>query len=120
MAWSLAGAGVQWGYTVWPCAPCIPLPLCLFLPAHALLLSPGCAALVLPLKPHSSPAVSNPPSPLQHRFSWNKSQLEKARNEGGTQTNPLATALRGVLTGVPTAVLVVASITRLSDTSYNK
>jgi len=62
-----------------------------------------------------------PPLPATPaRFSWNKSQLEKARNEGGTQTNPLATAMRGVLTGVPTAVLVVASITRLSDTSYNK
>lgn len=70
----------------------------------------------------ASPATVSihPPRRLVLRFSWNKSQLEKARNEGGTQTNPLATAVRGVLTGVPTAVLVVASITRLSDTSYNK
>lgn len=53
-------------------------------------------------------------------FSWNKSQLEKARNEGRTQTNPLATALRGVVSGLPTALLVVASITRLDNTTYNK
>mgnify|MGYP001811103208 CR=1 FL=1 len=109
------------------------------------------------------------------RFSWNKGQLEKARNDAGTQarrardrmraeggagvelalgnhqgicaacapqhaarcpaylhptlpaspsvclqTNPLATVARGVLSGVPTALLIVASITRLQDTRYNK
>ncbi|PSC69540.1 Callose synthase 5 [Micractinium conductrix] len=53
-------------------------------------------------------------------FSWNKGQLEKARNDAGTQTNPLATVARGVLSGVPTALLIVASITRLQDTRYNK
>ena len=53
-------------------------------------------------------------------YSWNKKQLEKARNEGGTQTNPLAGVLRGVLGGLPTAMLVVASITQLESTKFNK
>lgn len=53
-------------------------------------------------------------------FSWNKGQLEKARNEGGTQTNPLSTAVRGIFGAVPTALLIVASITRLTDTRWNK
>ena len=72
---------------------------------------------------HTDTYVCHPtPPPGTHspRFSWNKSQLEKARNEGRTQTNPLATALRGVVSGLPTALLVVASITRLDNTTYNK
>lgn len=68
---------------------------------------------------HHLPAT-HPPTTAFPRFSWNKSQLEKARDEAQTQTNPLATALRGVLSAVPTALLVVASITKLGDTSYNK
>lgn len=88
----------------------------------ALASAPAAAAL------HPAPASDQPtPSPalrpcidITCRFSWNKGQLEKARDEGRTQTNPLATAVRGVLSGVPTALLVVASITKLEDTSYNK
>lgn len=52
--------------------------------------------------------------------SWNKSQLEKPRNERGTQTNPLASAARGVLSAVPTAVLTLGAITNLQDTRWNK
>ena len=54
------------------------------------------------------------------RYSWNKSQLEKARNESQTQTNPFATAVRGIIGGVPTALLTVASITQVESTRYNK
>lgn len=79
------------------------------------------------LPTHTCPSRrSTPPHPAHcnqptaRRFSWNKAQLEKARNEARTQTNPFATAVRGVLGAVPTALLVVASITKLDDTAYNK
>lgn len=91
--------------------------------AALLLLAPllPCLAAAAPSAcPHALPAVLCLPRPPRHRFSWNKSHLEKPRNEGLTQTNPLATMVRGVLMAIPTAVLVVASITKLSDTSYNK
>ena len=65
------------------------------------------------------PAISPFASPAR-RFSWNKSQLEKARNEDGTQLNPLANTLRGVISGIPTALLEVASITKLDNTQYSK
>lgn len=111
-------------------------------------------------------------------FTWNKGQLEKARNEGNTQvgrgrgasaarpvrlrrcttrragpqtssqaaqgrasaacaapvaagspgrrvsaplqTNPWGTALRGVIGAIPTALLIVASITKLQNTRYDR
>ncbi|KAL4451723.1 hypothetical protein ABPG75_007385 [Micractinium tetrahymenae] len=53
-------------------------------------------------------------------FSWNKGQLEKARNEGQTQTSPWGTALQGVVNAIPTALLIVASITKLENTRYNR
>lgn len=52
--------------------------------------------------------------------SWNKAQLEKPRNDRGTQTNPLATALRGFLGALPTLLLTVGAITNLRDTRWNK
>lgn len=52
--------------------------------------------------------------------SWNKAQLEKPRNDRGTQTNKLATAVRGVLGAVPTAVLTLGAVTNLQDTRWNK
>lgn len=52
--------------------------------------------------------------------SWNKTQLEKSRNDRDGQTNPLATALRGVLGALPTAVMTVGSVTNLEDTRWNK
>lgn len=60
------------------------------------------------------------PSTNSTWFSWNKDQLEKPRNEDQKQTNPLAGALRGVVQGLPTALLVVASITRIDNTTYNR
>ena len=54
------------------------------------------------------------------RYSWNKGQLDKARNEGNKQTNPWATAVGGVVRALPTALLVIASITKLQNTRYNK
>lgn len=50
---------------------------------------------------------------LPGRYSWNKTALEKARDERRTQTNPWATALRGCLSAVPTAVLVIGCVTTL-------
>lgn len=58
--------------------------------------------------------------PLRRRYSWNKAQLEKPRNENQSQTNPYATALRGVLSSLPTAILAVAAITSMSSTRWNK
>lgn len=52
--------------------------------------------------------------------SWNKSQLEKPRNDRRTQTNHLATALRGLLGALPTAVMTLGAITNLEDTRWNK
>ncbi len=37
-----------------------------------------------------------------------------------TQTNPLATILRGVLSSLPTAILTVAAITNLQETRFNR
>jgi len=52
--------------------------------------------------------------------SWNKAQLEKPRNDRGTQTNTLATTLRGFLGAIPTAVLTLGAVTNLEDTRWNK
>ena len=52
--------------------------------------------------------------------SWNKSQLEKPRNDREFQTNPLATAIRGVLGALPTAIMTVGAITNLQNTKWNK
>ena len=52
--------------------------------------------------------------------SWNKTQLEKPRNDRGGQTNSLATALRGMLGALPTALLTVGSVNNLEDTKWNK
>ena len=51
---------------------------------------------------------------------WNKGQLSKMRNDAGKQTNPVATALGGLLRCLPTAILAIAAITNLDDTSINK
>ncbi|KDD75094.1 1,3-beta-glucan synthase, partial [Helicosporidium sp. ATCC 50920] len=53
-------------------------------------------------------------------FSWNKGQLERARNELGTLNNPFATTVRGLLMAVPTAVLAVAAVTTINNTEYNR
>lgn len=52
--------------------------------------------------------------------SWNKQQLEKPRNDRETQTNPLATGIRGVLGALPTAVMTLGAVTNLEDTRWNK
>jgi hypothetical protein len=52
--------------------------------------------------------------------SWNKQQLEKPRNDRQTQTNPLATSIRGVLGALPTAVMTLGAVTNLEETRWNK
>ena len=53
-------------------------------------------------------------------FSWNKGQLEKARNERGGAQHPHLAAAWGVAECLPVSVLVVASITQLQNTRINK
>ena len=53
-------------------------------------------------------------------FMWNKGQLEKARNERQTATHPRLAAAAGVIESLPISLLVVASITQLQNTHFNK
>jgi 1,3-beta-glucan synthase len=52
--------------------------------------------------------------------SWSKAGLEKPRNDRGGATNAAATALRGVLGALPTAVLTLGAVTNLEETRWNK
>lgn len=61
-----------------------------------------------PMPPHTR--FLSPPHP-RRRYSWNKAQLEKARDEGLTHTNPYVTAAVGLFSCLPTAILGVAAVT---------
>ena len=65
-----------------------------------------------PPSPRPPATLTLPPQPC--RYAWNKTQLEKARNEKRSQTNPWATALRGVVCAVPTAIIVIGCVTTLT------
>ena len=52
-------------------------------------------------------------------YTWNKSQLEKARNERQTATHPRLSAGFGLLECLPTSVLVLGSINKLKNTQLN-
>ena len=74
-----------------------------------------------PMHTHPNEHSFNPLYPCcPLRYSWNKAQLEKARNEAQTQTNPFASVVRGVLSSLPTAILTLAAISTLQSTRYNK
>ncbi|KFM22655.1 Callose synthase 5 [Auxenochlorella protothecoides] len=53
-------------------------------------------------------------------YSWNKSNLERIRNEKMSLNNPMATSLRGIAGALPTAVLALAAISTLTNTSINR
>ena len=52
-------------------------------------------------------------------YTWNKSQLQKARNERQTATHPHISAFFGVLQCLPIGVLVLSSIYKLRNTKVN-